>query len=209
MGLVTYGMALLQVSSTIVAKLAHEPHILQHFLCNMAASSSLGHNTFEHVMGKLDRLCILPGLGILLLELLRDLINGVVICGAVDSFPQSLLTVQQDALDEFARVICRIKKRNRCSARDGKGEGPSIVRRSLAKHASRDVGHEESWKEEGCRNSQLADISLNSSLRVKVLYFTENAFGQLRDIQERTPDEVLDSSFLSSKLDLGTARLRR
>ena len=143
-------MTLGQVGPTIVTKLTHQPHVLQHFLCNLFTPSSLRHNPFEDIMWELNALRVFPSLGVLLLELLEDLVDCVVVSGAVDSLPNCLLTIQKNALDEFASVFCGIIERNWRIAWDGQGEGPCIVRRSLAEHPPWKVRHEETWKEVGC-----------------------------------------------------------
>lgn len=173
----TYRVTLVQLSSTIVSKLIHESHILQQLLLSLLRRSCRTQDTLKDLMRQLNSLSRLPRLGKDLLELLDNLSDRVVVRGAVDSLPERLLTVEQDALDELSNVVGGVEKGYRGSGWNGETESPLVVGRELAHHAAGDVGHVEAGKEEGGGKSSLADVGLDMSFRIEMADVCKRALG--------------------------------
>ena len=168
-------MTFLQLGAPIVPKLRHEPHILQHLLLRELRRARLRHALLERLVRDLNGLGALAGLGVDLLELVDDLVAGVVGRGAVDALAQRLLAVEEDALDELAGVVLWREERDGRAGGDGEGEGPGVGFGVLAHHLPGDVGHVEAWEEEGGRHVDGADVFFDFGFGVKVVDFGEHA----------------------------------
>ncbi len=170
-------MALVKARATEIAKLVQQSHILQQLLLVFFRYPSLSNVVFEDLVGQLDGLGILSGFGVGFLELLDELVYGVVISGTKNSLSKALLTVEENTLDECTSVFGSIEKRYWRGAWDGESKGPVIIGRDLAEHSTWKVGHVEARHKIGCREARLSDICFDVGLGVKVVDFGENALG--------------------------------
>ena len=87
-------MALVQLGTAIIPILRHHPHILQHLLLHEFRRPSLRHTLLERIVRDFDGLGALSGFGVDVLELVDDLVAGVVSRGAVHPFAKRLFAVE-------------------------------------------------------------------------------------------------------------------
>lgn len=166
MGRRTYRVTLLQVSASVVAKLRHQQHILEHLFLQRLREALGRQDLLEHLLGHLSGGTTLAVLGLDGLEVGDDLLGRVVPAGSVDTGSQDLFAVEQDTLDEFAGVVIGVEQWDGRVCGDGQGE---VVRAlQVVQALARDVGHVEAGHEEGGRDSDLADVLLDVGLGVEV-----------------------------------------
>jgi hypothetical protein len=109
-------------------------------------------------------------------KVLYNLLDGMIAGGTVDSLPEELVTVKEDAFDEFAGVGDDVDKWEESVARGGEPELPSPVRIVAMEQGSRDALHVESREEEGCRKPDGLDVLFNLGLGVEVVDLFEPSF---------------------------------
>jgi hypothetical protein len=208
----TYRVTVLQGRTSIVPELWHQLHILEQLFLEEFGKSLATQNLLEHLHRNLASRTAFPRLGFESLEIREDLFRGVVVGGSIDASAQHLLTVQQDAFDEFAGVGFGVEEGDWGVGGDGKSE---VVRSlHIVQALARDVGHVESGHEEGGGHTDLADVLFDFGFGVKMSDFGELSAGNcsmmlveissrgsgerrtFRNIQQTAPDQVLYANLL-------------
>ena len=148
--------------------------VLEHLRLEGLREAEAAENALVDVGGEL----VVGGrggrLGVHLLDLVDDLGGGVVSGGAEHALAEELVAVEEDALDELARVVLGVEEGNGGVLGGGQVEGPAGLLRDG--HAG-EVGHEVAGKEEGGGNTDLADVLLDLGLAVEVVDVGELAVG--------------------------------
>lgn len=167
-------MAFVKLLAAKVTSNREELVVLQHLLLERLRQTNRAQDARVDLSGKLVVRSSGSDLGIALFELLNNLSGRVVSSGTVDALSKDLFPVEEDALDKLASVMLGGKKRHGRVRRSRKAEAPIAVWHLSDRHA-RKIGHEITSKEEGGRNTNLANVGLYLCFAVKVVDILEFA----------------------------------
>lgn len=167
-------MARIELLAAKVTRHVEKLVVLQHLLLEALGKAKAAEDALVDVTGELVVGGRGAGLGIHLLELLDNLGGRVVGRGAEDTLAEKSVTVLEDALDELARVVLGVEKRDGGILGGGQVQGPASL---LGDGHAGQVGHEVAGEEEGGGYTDFADVLLNCSLAVEVMNVGELAIG--------------------------------
>ena len=192
----TYSKALLKTSLPIIPKLIHERHVLIQLLLRLRRHTRARQSTFILLLAQLHELGSLTGFRFQFLERVHYISPGVIGRCSIDLLPKNLLSMGEYPLDEFACVVSYVEERDGSVPRRRHGKSPVIFWGRGTEHLTWKIGHVEAREEECGWDVLFADVLFHVGFGVEVLDVGVFAVAEFVDIQERRPDEVLDTAFL-------------
>lgn len=192
-------MALIKACLAIIPVVMHEGHVLIQLLLRLGGHTSSGQSALVVILRYVHERRTRTVLRKALFESGNDLLGRLVVRRSEHTLAEQLLAMRENAFDELAGIIPCVEHGNGRIVGHGQGKSISVVGWGLADETFK-VGHEEPGHEESCRDSDIADVLLNGGFGVEVLYVWEFTVGEVVDVEEGRPDEVLDTGFLQEEV---------